>query len=460
MEKYDVAVVGGGPGGYVAAIRASQLGLKAVVVEKEEAGGLCLNWGCIPSKALLRNAEVLNLVKQANDFGISYDNLTFDYGKAVDRSRQVVRRIVGGLKSLLKKNNVEVIPGEATLTSPNTLQVQGSGDTLQADNIIIATGGVNKELPPLPVDGQKVISTREALELTDLPSRMAIVGGGAAGVEFAYLWATYGVQVTVIELLPHLVPNEDEEISQVLEKAFEKQGIQVMVGSRVEEADWANGVGTLTVSNSKGQSNVECDVVLVAVGMNGNVNGLGTDSLGVELSNGFVAINEAMQTSVPGIYAVGDVTGHSLLAHTAFAQGTIAAETIAGRPTGRLTYEKIPRATYCQPQVASVGLTEAQAREAGYDVKIGRFPFLASGKAMALGEREGMVKIVADAEYGELLGAHMVGPDVTELLGEVAVAQSLDATVEDLGAAVHPHPTLSEALKEAALAAKGEAIHI
>ena len=460
MEKYDLVVVGGGPGGYVASIRASQLGLRAAVVEKEEVGGLCLNWGCIPSKALLRNAEVLQLVQRADEFGISYDNLTFDYAKAVDRSRQVVRRIVGGLKSLLKKNNVEVYSSQGTLTSSNTVKVVDSGDTLQADNIVIATGGVNKELPPLPLDGQRVISTREALQLTDLPSRIAIVGGGAAGVEFAYLWAAYGVQVTVIELLPHLVPNEEEEISQVLEKAFEKQGIQVLAGSRVEEADWSNGIGTLTVSNPEGQSNVECDVVLVAVGMNGNVEGLGTDSLGVELNNGFVAINETMQTNVPGVYAVGDVTGHSLLAHTAFAQGTIVAETIAGQPTGRLTYEKIPRATYCQPQVASVGLTEAQAREAGYDVKVGRFPFIASGKAIALGEREGMVKVVADAEYGELLGAHMIGPDVTELLGEVVVAQSLDATVEDLGAAIHPHPTLSEALKEAALAARGEAIHI
>ncbi len=444
----------------MAAIRAAQLGLRAAVVEEEEVGGLCLNWGCIPSKALLRNAEVLQLVRRAGEFGISYDNLTFDYSKAVDRSRQVVRRIVGGLKSLLKKNNVEVYSGRGIVTSSGTVEVAGSGDTLQADNIVIATGGVNKELPSLPVDGRKIISTREALQLTDLPSRVAIVGGGAAGVEFAYLWAAYGVQITVIELLPHLVPNEEEEISQVLEKAFDKQGIRVMAGSRVEDADWSNGIGTLTVSNQEGQEDVECDAVLVAVGMNANVEGLGTESLGVELSNGFITINETMQTNVPGIYAVGDVTGHSLLAHTAFAQGTIAAETIAGRPTGQLSYEKIPRATYCQPQVASVGLTEAQAREAGYDVKVGRFPFMASGKAVAMGEREGMVKVVADSEYGELLGTHMIGPDVTELLGEVAVAQSLDATIEDLGGAVHPHPTLSEALKEAALAAGGEAVHI
>ena len=444
----------------MAAIRAAQLGLRAAVVEEEEVGGLCLNWGCIPSKALLRNAEVLQLIRRADEFGISYDNLTFDYSKAVDRSRQVVRRIVGGLKSLLKKNNVDVYSGRGTVTSPGTVEVAGSGETLQADNIVLATGGVNKELPSLPVDGKRVISTREALQLTDLPSRVAIVGGGAAGVEFAYLWAAYGVQVTVIELLPHLVPNEEEEISQVLEKAFDKQGIRVMAGSRVEDADWSNGIGTLTVSNQEGQEDVECDAVLVAVGMNANVEGLGTESLGVELGNGFITINETMQTNVPGIYAVGDVTGHSLLAHTAFAQGTIAAETIAGRPTGHLSYEKIPRATYCQPQVASVGLTEAQAREAGYDVKVGRFPFMASGKAVAMGEREGMVKVVADSEYGELLGVHMTGPDVTELLGEVAVAQSLDATIEDLGGAVHPHPTLSEALKEAALAAGGEAVHI
>ncbi|MEE9198717.1 MAG: dihydrolipoyl dehydrogenase [Dehalococcoidia bacterium] len=460
MDKYDVVIIGGGPGGYVAAIRAAQLGLKAAVVEKEEVGGLCLNWGCIPSKALLRNAEVLSLMKRADEFGISFDNLTFDYSKAVDRSRQVVRRLVGGLKSLLKKHKIDVLSGEATLASANKVEVNPSGQALEADNIIIATGAVNNVLKPLPVDGDRVLSTREALELKTVPPRIAIVGGGAAGVEFAYLYATYGSQVTLIELLPHLLPNEEEEISLLLEKAFAKQGIKAMTGSRVEAADWSDGVGTLTVASSDGEARVECDYVLVAVGMEGNVGGLGLEELGVEMERGFIAIDDKMATNIPGIYAIGDVTGHTLLAHTAFAQGEIAAETIAGRPIGSLVYQNIPRATYCQPQVASVGLTEAQAKEAGHQVKVGRFPFLASGKAQALGDSEGLIKIVAGAEYGEILGAHMIGSDVTELLGELSVAQALDATVEDLGAAVHPHPTLSEALKEAAMAVDGRAIHI
>ena len=460
MDKYDIIIIGGGPGGYVAAIKASQLGLKAAVVEKEEVGGLCLNWGCIPSKALLKNAEVLSLMKRANEFGISFENLTYDYSKAIGRSRQVVRRVVSGLKSLLKKHQIEVISGEATLASPSRVEVVSSGQVLEGDSIIIATGAVNKVLEPLPMEGEKVISTREALELTTLPPRIAIVGGGAAGVEFAYVYATYGSQVTLIELMPHLLPNEDEEISLILEKSFDRLGMKIMTNSKVEAADWVNGIGTLTVATSEGEAQVECDCALVAVGMTGNVAGLGLEKLGIEMDRGFIAIDDKMRTNVSDIYAVGDVTGHTLLAHTAFAQGEIATETIAGRPTRGLVYHNIPRATYCQPQVASLGLTESQAREAGYEVKVGRFPFRASGKAMALGDHEGLIKIVANAEYSEVLGAHMVGPDVTELLGELSVAQALDATVEDLGAAIHPHPTLSEALKEAALAADGRAIHI
>ena len=460
MDKYDVVVIGGGPGGYVAAIRATQLDLKVAMVEKEEVGGVCLNWGCIPSKALLRNAEVLNLVKRADEFGISFDNLTYDYGKAIDRSRQVARRLVSGLKSVLKKDGVEIIPEEATVQSPGKVELKSSGQVLETDNIIVATGAVNKVLEPLPVDGDKVITTREALEMKTIPPRVVIVGGGAAGVEFAYLYASYDSKVTVIEMMPHLLPNEDEEISLVLEKSFGKQGIESLTGAKVKAMDWTNGVGTLTVAGPDGESQVECDCVLVAVGLEGNVTGLGLDALGIELQRGFITIDDKMRTNVPGIYAIGDVTGHTLLAHTAFAQGTIAVEDMAGLTTAKLVYENIPRATYCQPQVASIGLTETQAKEAGYGVRVGRFPFLASGKAVGMAEREGLVKIVANAEYGEILGAHMVGPDVTELLGELSVAQSLDATIEDIGAAVHPHPTLSEALKEASLAAQGHAVHI
>ena len=321
-------------------------------------------------------------------------------------------------------------------------------------------GARNKGLPSLPVDGERIITTREALSLREVPGRVAIVGGGAAGVEFAYLWSTYGSEITLIELLPHLVPNEDPEISQVLEKSFQKQGINIMTGARVEASAFTNGIATLTVSKGDDTTEVHCDKVLVAVGLEGNVEGTGLDSLGIEMRNGFIATDDVMLTNLANVYAVGDVTGAPLLAHTAFAQGHIAVETIAGLPTTRLVAENIPRATYCQPQVASVGLTEAQARERGMEVKIGKFPFMASGKALGHGDREGFVKVVAGAEYGEILGAHMIGPEVTELLGEVSVAQALDATIEDVGLAIHPHPTLSEALKEAALAAMGQAVHM
>ncbi len=459
MASYDIAIIGGGPGGYVAAIRAAQLGMSVAIVEQEELGGLCLNWGCIPSKALLRNAEVLSLMHRANEFGFSFDNLTVDYGKAVDRSRQVVKRLVGGLKSLMKRYGIATIEGYGSVPGPGRVSVDGR-EEIEAAHIIVATGARNKGLPSLPVDGERIITTREALSLREVPGRVAIVGGGAAGVEFAYLWSTYGSEITLIELLPHLVPNEDPEISQVLEKSFQKQGINIMTGARVEASEFTNGIATLTVSKGDDTTEVHSDKVLVAVGLEGNVEGTGLDSLGIEMRNGFIATDDVMHTNLADVYAVGDVTGAPLLAHTAFAQGHIAVETIAGNPTTRLVAENIPRATYCQPQVASVGLTEAQARERGMEVKIGKFPFMASGRALGHGDREGFVKVVAGAEYGEILGAHMIGPEVTELLGEVSVAQALDATIEDVGLAIHPHPTLSEALKEAALAAMGQAVHM
>ena len=459
MASYDIAIIGGGPGGYVAAIRAAQLGYSVAIVEKEELGGLCLNWGCIPSKSLLRNAEVLSLFHRASEFGISFDNLSVDYSKAVDRSRQVVKRLVGGLKSLMKRYGIEVLAGHASVPDLGRVSVEGR-EELEAANIIVATGARNKGIPSLPVDGERIITTREALSLRDVPERVAIVGGGAAGVEFAHLWSTYGCEVTVIELLPHLLPNEDPDISQILEKSFEKQGVNIMTASRVEQTDFTNGVGTLTVSTGDDSAQVQCDKVLVAVGLEGNLTGTGLTELGIEMDRGFIAVDDVMRTNLPNVFAVGDVTGAPLLAHMAFAQGHIAVETIAGLPTTKLVSENIPRATYCQPQVASVGLTENQARERGMEVKVGKFPFMASGKALGHGDREGFVKVVAGAEYGEILGAHMIGPEVTELLGEVSVAQALDATIEDVGLAVHPHPTLSEALKEAALAAMGQTVHM
>ena len=459
MPDYDVIVIGSGPGGYVAAIRAGQLGLKTAVVERGEVGGVCLNWGCIPSKALLRNAEVLGLFKRAADFGISVDNLKYDFSAAIDRSRKVVDRLTKGVAFLLKKNKVEYISGTGVLKDANTVEVEG-GDTLTTDNVIIATGARFRELPTLPVDGNVVITSREALELREVPLRVVIVGGGATGVEFAYLYRTYGAQVTLVELLPRLVPLEDEEISAELEKALEKQGINSMTSSKVDSVQVDGSTAKVTVSGEAGETEIECDKVLVAVGAQGNVEGIGLEELGVETERGFITIDDSMATNVPGVYAIGDVTGKLLLAHVASAQGVMAVETIAGLEPMKLDYDLMPKATYCRPQVASFGLTEAQATERGYTVKAGKFPLIASGKALALDETEGMIKLVVDAELGDVLGAHMIGTEVTELLGEVSLARMLESTTKELGWLVHPHPTISEALKEAALASDGEAIHI
>ena len=458
MADYDVIVIGSGPGGYVAAIRAGQLGLKTAVVERGEVGGVCLNWGCIPSKALLRNAEVLGLFKRAADFGISVDNLKYDFSAAIDRSRKVVDRLTRGVSFLLKKNKVEYISGTGVLKGANTVEVEG-GDTLTTDNVIIATGARFRELPTLPVDGNVVITSREALELREVPLRVVIVGGGATGVEFAYLYRTYGAQVTLVELLPRLVPLEDEEISAELEKALEKQGINSMTGSKVDSVQVDGSTAKVTVSGEAGETEIECDKVLVAVGAQGNVEGIGLEELGVETERGFITIDDSMATNVPGVYAIGDVTGKLLLAHVASAQGVMAVETIAGLEPMKLDYDLMPKATYCNPQVASMGLTEEQARAEGYDVKVGRFPYQASGKAAAMGESEGMVKLVADAAYGEIIGAHMIGADATELLAEVSMTRMLEGGITELGWMVHAHPTLSEALKEASLDAAGASLH-
>lgn len=459
MADYDVIVIGSGPGGYVAAIRAGQLGLKTAIVERGEVGGVCLNWGCIPSKALLRNAEVLGLFKRAADFGVSVDNLKYDFSVAIDRSRKVVDQLTKGVSFLLKKNKVEYISGTAVLKDANTVEIEG-GETLTTDNVIIATGARFRELPTLPVDGNVVITSREALELREVPLRVVIVGGGATGVEFAYLYRTYGAQVTLVELLPRLVPLEDEEISAELEKALEKQGVNSMTGSKVDSVQVDGATAKVTISGETGETEIECDKVLVAVGAQGNVEGIGLEELGVETERGFITIDDSMATNVPGVYAIGDVTGKLLLAHVASAQGVTAVETIAGLEPMKLDYDLMPKATYCRPQVASFGLTEAQATERGYSVKSGKFPLMASGKALALDETEGMIKLVVDTEIGDVLGAHMIGTEVTELLGEVSLARMLESTTKELGWLVHPHPTISETLKEAALAADGEAIHI
>ena len=460
MPDYDVVVLGSGPGGYVAAIRAGQLGMKTAVVERDEIGGVCLNWGCIPSKALLRNADVLGLFQRAGEFGISVDNIQYDFSKAIDRSREVVGRLTRGVGFLLKKNKVEHVEGVGVLKDRNTVAIEDTDRTLSTANVIIATGARFRELPALPVDGQVVITSREALELREVPGEVVIVGGGATGVEFAYLYRKYGSDVTIVELLPHLVPLEDEEISQHLERSFEAQGIKSMTDSRVERLEVNGDRASVTVSNSAGDSAIECDKVLVAVGAQGNIDGIGLEDLGVATERGYISIGDRMETNVPGVYAIGDVTGKLLLAHVASAQGVTAVETIAGLDPPNIDYELMPKATYCQPQVASFGLTEAQARERGHTVNIGRFPFSASGKALALAETEGVVKLVIDAEVGDVLGAHMIGSEVTELLGELSLARLLEGTNKELGWLVHPHPTISEMVKEAALAADGEAIHI
>ena len=461
MADYDVVVIGAGPGGYVAAIRAAQLGMSAAIIENDNLGGVCLNWGCIPSKALLRNAEVLELVKNAGEYGISVGEVSYDYGKAIDRSRQVVRRLTGGVGSLLRKNGVEHVSGHATLRSANTIAIDGSERAVSADNIIIATGARARHIPGIPVDGETVLTSREAIVLREVPSRVVIVGGGAIGVEFADIYHSYGAEVMIVEMLPRLVPLEDEEISQQLERVFRRRGIEYKTNAMVKEVVVNDGAATVTVADSDGSEiEVECDKVLVAIGVQGNSDGIGLEAAGVSTERGFVPVDDEMRTNVQGVYAIGDVTGKLPLAHVASAQGVTAVEAIAGMNPMPLDYTLMPRATYCRPQIASFGLTEQQAAEAGYSFKVGRFPMAASGKALAMGESSGMVKLVVDDEVGELLGAHMIGPEATELLGEVGLSRLLEGTTAELGWLVHPHPTISETIKEAALAVEGEAIHI
>lgn len=480
-SPYDVAVIGGGPGGYVAAIRAGQLGLKACVIEREALGGVCLNWGCIPSKALLKNAEIVSYVRRADQFGLRFDNFHADYAVAVSRSRQVVDRMTRGIGYLLRKNNVDHIPGTARIVSPTSIQVTppdeitppnaatpshqvtppaGTPDRIDARNIVIATGARPRSIPPLPVDGNRILTSREAIVSDAVPGSVAIIGGGAIGVEFAYIYRMYGADVTIIELLPHLVPNEDAEISQQLERAFGRDGITIRAGAGVTAArPDASGV-TLTITKDGATDTARFDQVLVAVGVQPNTENLGLETVGVATDRGYIAIDDRMATNIPGIYAVGDVTGKPALAHVASAQGITAVEAIAGAETQPLDYSLMPRATYCHPQVASMGLTEAQALEQGYEVKIGRFNVSASGKAVAMGETDGIVKLVIDARYGEILGGHLCGPEVTELLGELSMTKLLEGTTLELGWAVHAHPTIAEMLHEAALDADGRVIHM
>jgi len=461
MNELDVIVIGAGPGGYVCAIRAAQLGLKAAIVEREFLGGVCLNIGCVPSKALLRNAEVAHLLRErGSDFGFKLDGLTLDYGAAVRRSRQVADRLVKGVGFLMKKNKIDVHMGSARLTAPQTVEVTGKDGAarLAARHVVIATGASPSTIPGVTPDGDRVVTYREAILQERLPKSMIIMGAGAIGLEFATIWNSYGVEVTLVEMLPRIAPTEDEEVSQELAKAFTKNGIKVLAGTRVEVIETLKNKVKVKVS---GGQELEAEQALVAAGFRPNTKDLGLEAVGVRLSDrGFVEIDDRMATNLPWVWAIGDVTGKLMLAHVASAMGMVCAENIAGVETATISYEMMPRAFYCQPQVGAFGLSEAQAKERGHEIKVGRFPFQANGKALGLGDYSGWVKIVTEARYGEILGAHMVGPEVTELLPELTLAQRMELTPSEIARNVHAHPTLTEALMEAAHDVSGHAIHI
>src|SRR5271157_2602414 len=465
MAEYDVVVIGAGPGGYISAIRAAQLGQKTAIIDKQWLGGVCLNVGCIPSKALLKNAELAHTLRErGKEFGFSFENLKLDYSAAVARSRQVSERLVRGVGFLMKKNKIDVIMGTARLKSKDTVQVtdkDGQSQEIKAKNIVLAMGAQTSMIPGVKADGEKVVTYLEAILQTHRPESVAIIGAGAIGVEFATVWSSYGSKVTLIEMLPRIVPLEDEEVSAELAKAFTKRGIQMMTGQRVQSITPSETGVVVKVSGPDGEKSVEAEQALVAIGFKPNTRDIGLEEAGVSLNErGFIKIDERMATNVPGIWAIGDVTGQVLLAHVASAQGIICAENIAGVETITLDYRMMPRATYCQPQVASMGLTEAQAREQGFEIKVGKFPFQADGKALGLGDYTGWVKLIMDAKYGEILGAHMIGPEVSELLPELTMAQRNELTVAEIARNVHAHPTLSEAVMEAAHVAEGKSINI
>jgi len=459
VSKYDVAIVGGGPGGYVAAIRAAQLGKKVALIEKERVGGLCLNWGCIPSKALLWNAEVVNLVRDAETYGIAFDNVTFDMGKAIDRSRQIVDQMVKGVEFLLGKNGVTTITGDASFGAPRQLRVRGMDEAIDADAVIIATGARPRALPGLATDGETIIGSREALALKEQPEKVVIVGGGPIGVEFAQFWRAYGVDITILEALDHLLPLEDEEISAQLERAYKKQGIKFFTGAQVASATAANGRAAVRFTAKGKEQELDADKVLIGIGFEANVEALALDRAGVEMDRSWVKTDARLQTTAAGVYAIGDVTGIMNMAHVASAMGVMVVERLAGLESPDLDYKRLPRATFSQPEVGSVGLTEQQARDGGFEVKVGKFPMRANGRAKAINMTDGLVKVVADAKTGETLGVHIIGPLASEMLGEAALGMTLEATPRELGWTVAQHPTLAETVKEAALAVDGEAIH-
>ncbi len=462
--KFDVFVIGSGPGGYVAAIRAAQLGLKTGIVERENLGGICLNWGCIPTKSLLKSALVYDYFKHAEDYGISFNGQAKpDFKAIVKRSRTVADNMSKGVQFLLKKNKVEVFTGTGKLAGQHKVELTGHDGKktgIDADHIILATGARSRELPNLKIDGEKIIGYRQALSLSELPGSMLVVGSGAIGSEFAHFYNSLGTKVTLVEVLPNVVPLEDEEISKQLERSFKKAGMKVMTGSTVESVDTKGAKCKLKVKTQKGEEDIEVDVVLSAVGISPNIEGIGLESLAIETENGKVKVDEYMRTNVEGVYAIGDIVPGPALAHKASAEGILCVEKISGHQADPIDYGNIPACTYTSPEIASVGLTENAAREAGYEIKVGKFPYTASGKANAAGQKDGFVKMIFDAKYGELLGAHMIGANVTEMIAEIVVARKLETTGYEMIKSVHPHPTMSEAVMEAAAAAYGEVIHL
>lgn len=462
-NKYDLIVIGSGPGGYVAAIRASQLGKKVAVVEKAEIGGICLNWGCIPTKALLKSAQVFDYLSHAQDYGVSVKDPKVDFTGMVKRSRGVADGMSKGIQFLFKKNKIDQLLGFGKLAANKTVVVtddKGKSENYTADNIVIATGGRSRELPNLPIDGKKIIGYREAMSLPKQPKKMVIVGSGAIGVEFAYFYNSIGTEVTVIEYLPNIVPVEDEDISKQLARSFKKSGMKIMTDSEVTAVDTKGKTCQVTVKTKKGEEQIDCDIVLSAVGVSSNLEGLGLEDVGVMTDKGKVLVDDYYKTNIPGIYAIGDIVHGPALAHVASSEAIICAEKICGESPEPLDYGNIPGCTYCSPEIASVGMTEKAAKEAGYEIKVGKFPFSASGKAQAGGNPEGFVKVIFDAKYGEWLGCHLIGANVTEMIAEAVVARKLETTGHEIMKAIHPHPTMSEAIKDAVEDAYGEAVHL
>jgi dihydrolipoamide dehydrogenase len=463
MSKYDLLVIGSGPGGYVAAIRASQLGMKVGVIEKAEIGGICLNWGCIPTKALLKSANVFEYIKHAKDYGVDVKEFSADFGGIIKRSRDVAASNSKGVQFLFKKNKIDLIEGTGKLKKGSKVEVTdkaGKKVDYEAKHIILATGGRSRELPSMKIDGKKIIGYREAMILEKAPKKLLVVGSGAIGVEFAYFYNALGTEVTIVEFLPRIVPVEDEEVSKTLDKIFKKDGMKIYVNSEVTKVDTSGAGCVATVKTPDGEIKLEADIVLSAVGVATNIEGIGLEEVGVKTDKGKVVVDDFYKTNVPGVYAIGDIVKGQALAHVASAEGIICVEAIAGKKPEPLNYNNIPGCTYCSPEIASVGYTEEGAKKAGYEIKVGKFPFSASGKAKAAGATDGFVKVIFDAKYGEWLGAHFIGANVTEMIAEVVAPRKLETTGHEIIKSVHPHPTMSEAIMEAAAAAYGEVIHI